>query len=238
MQAARLLLLSALLFGFLGADGPAFAQQQEQQAEEEGEAAPPAAQVTGRPYWQHRADLFRRLPNPEGEVVFLGDSITDGGEWKALTGLPEATNRGISGDTAWGIMARLGEVTEGQPAKVFLLVGTNDLAHGQTVAEVAGKITAVLDTIRQRSPETRIYLQSVLPTYGREDGGRHNERIRALNDRLAGLDCRERVTYVDIAAPMKNSEGRLQKSLSEDGLHLNGKGYYLWYSIIRKHLGS
>lgn len=220
-------LLAALLVGLLGVV-PVLAQD-----------AAPAAQVTERPYWQHRADLFRRLPNPEGEIVFLGDSITDGSEWKALTGLPQATNRGISGDTAWGVLARIGEVTEGQPAKVFLLVGTNDLAHGQTVDEVADQITAVLDTIRQQSPGTEVYLQSVLPTYGREDGGRHNERIRALNDRLAGLGRRrEDVAYVDIAAPMKDDEGQLQKGLSEDGLHLNGKGYYLWYSVIRKYLDS
>ncbi len=214
-----------VLFGLLWlGPAPAYAQDH------------PAAAVVERPYWQHRADLFRRLPNPEGEIVFLGDSITDGCEWRELTGLPHVTNRGISGDTAWGVMARIEEVTAGRPAKVFLLIGTNDLAHGESVADVHAKIAAILDTIRQQTPETEVYLQSVLPVYGRDDGNEHNERILALNERLADLGARDGVTYVDLASAMRDDRGKLQSALSTDGLHLNGKGYYLWYSVIRKYL--
>jgi lysophospholipase L1-like esterase len=219
------LLFIALLLGVIGLkSAPASAQSHS------------AAEVIERPYWQHRVDLFQRLPNPEGEIVFLGDSITDGCEWRELTGHSRVTNRGISGDTAWGVMARIEEVTAGRPAQIFFLIGTNDLAHGETVAAVHDKIAAVLDTIRQHTPGTEVYLQSVLPVYGRGDGNEHNERVLSLNDRLADLDARSGVTYVDIATAMRNDEGKLQAQLSADGLHLNGKGYYLWFSVIREHL--
>ena len=69
-----------------------------------------AAEVVERPYWQHRVSLFRVLPDVEGEVIFLGDSITEGCAWNELTGLPHVLNRGISGDTAWGLLARVDEV--------------------------------------------------------------------------------------------------------------------------------
>lgn len=196
-----------------------------------------AAAVVDRPYWQHRVDLFQRLPNPDGEVVFLGDSITDGSEWKELVGLPQVTNRGISGDTAWGVLARIEEVTDGDPAKIFLLIGTNDLAHGESVADVNAKIAEILETIGKQAPDARVYLQSVLPVYG-EDSERKNKRIRTLNTRLTDLDTLQHVTYVDIATPMQNEEGELRSEVSTDGLHLNGKGYYLWYSVIRKYLGE
>lgn len=226
-RAMQRLLAIALFLGVLGLESaPASAQGH------------PAAEVVERPYWQHRVDLFHRLPNPKSEIVFLGDSITDGCEWQELTGRSRVTNRGISGDTAWGVMARLEEVTSGYPAKIFLLIGTNDLAHGETVAAVHNKIKEILEAIRQRTPDTEIYLQSVLPVYGRDDGNQHNERILALNDRLADLDARDGVTYVDIATVMRNDDGKLRSELSTDGLHLNGQGYYLWFSVIRKHLSG
>lgn len=196
-----------------------------------------AAAVVDRPYWQHRVDLFQRLPNPDGEIVFLGDSITDGSEWKELVGLPQVTNRGISGDTAWGVLARIEEVTGGDPAKIFLLIGTNDLSHGESVADVNAKIAEILETIGTQAPDARVYLQSVLPVYG-EDSARKNKRIRALNAQIDDLDTLRHVTYVDIATPMRNEEGELRSEVSTDGLHLNGKGYYLWYSVIRKYLGE
>ncbi len=116
-------------------------------------------------YWKHRVSLFRSLPNPEGEICFLGDSITDGCEWRELTGLEQVTNRGISSDTAWGVMKRIEEVTEGKLAIVFLMIGTNDLDREKSVTEVRDKIGEILEFIKKKSPQTKVYLQSVLPVW-------------------------------------------------------------------------
>jgi hypothetical protein len=62
----------------------------------------PAAAFPQGAYWKHKVDQFRMLPNPKGEICFLGDSITDGCNWTELTGSLKVTNRGISGDTAQG----------------------------------------------------------------------------------------------------------------------------------------
>ena len=70
---------------------------------------------------------FRSYPNSKKDIVFLGNSITDYGEWTELLQLPEAKNRGISGDITFGILERLDEVTEGSPAKIFSKpVGNNN----------------------------------------------------------------------------------------------------------------
>ncbi|MCK5845773.1 MAG: hypothetical protein KAG97_13755, partial [Victivallales bacterium] len=119
----------------------------------------PAEKIMEGAYWKHKTSQFRTLPNPEGEICFLGDSITDGCEWRELTGIETVTNRGIGGDTSWGLLARIDEVTEGKPAKVFLMIGTNDLAWGgQTVPAVHKNIGRVLDAIKTQSPATKIYL--------------------------------------------------------------------------------
>jgi len=197
----------------------------------------PAEKIMEGAYWKHRASLFRTLPNPEGEICFLGDSITDGCEWRELTGIESVTNRGIGGDTAWGLMARIDEVVEGRPAKVFLMIGTNDLAWGgKTVPEVRDKIAEVLDTIKRRSPGTKLYLQSVLPVIdGMKDKFR-NENIEAVNVELEKLAKEKGVTWVNLAPYFKDENGQLKKKYTEDGLHLTGEAYQLWYTLIRKYL--
>jgi len=101
-------------------------------------------------YWQ-RASLF------------LGDSITDGGEWCELFGDARLKNRGISGDVTWGVLDRLSEVTAGKPVKIFLMIGVNDLARGKTVEEIIANYETIVERIRRETPQTQLYIQSVLP---------------------------------------------------------------------------
>ena len=187
-------------------------------------------------YWKHRVSLFRSLPNPEGEICFLGDSITDGCEWRELTGLEQVTNRGISSDTAWGVMKRIEEVTEGKLAIVFLMIGTNDLDREKSVTEVRDKIGEILEFIKKKSPQTKVYLQSVLPVWDDTWGSRNNGTIDQLNTELAALADTSGVNWVDLVPHFKDDSGSLRKDLTAEGLHLNGMGYKVWYSVIRKYL--
>gem|GEM_PF-270265 len=187
-------------------------------------------------YWKHRASLFQSLPNPAGEICFLGDSITEGCEWSELTGVETVTNRGISGDTAWGVLARLDEVTEGRPSTIFLMIGTNDLARGKTPEEVRDKITEVVEEIGRRSPETTVFLQSVLPTDESKVPAYRNENISILNNMLAGVAESRGTVWVDLAPAFRDGNGRLRADLSEDGLHINGTAYGIWLSLISEYL--
>jgi len=187
-------------------------------------------------YWKHRADLFRSLPNPKGEICFLGDSITDGCEWAELTQNLKCTNRGISSDTAWGILKRIKEVYEGKPAKVFLMIGTNDLAREMKVADVRDKIAEIIDTLKSETPQTEIYLQSVFPVIDGMVGNYRNGPVNELNKELVKLAKDKKITWVDIHSLLKNETGNLRKDYTEDGLHLNSRAYYLWFSAIRKYL--
>ncbi len=187
-------------------------------------------------YWKHKVDQFRTLPNPEGEICFLGDSITDGGNWTELIGDLRVTNRGISSDTAWGVMKRLDEVTEGRPAKVFLMIGTNDLDRDKTVPQVRDKIGEIIDTIRRDSPATEIHLQSLLPVIDFTWGSRNNAAIDRMNAELEKLASEKQVEWVNLNPWFKDDNGALRSDLTEEGLHINGRAYYLWYSLIRKYL--
>jgi hypothetical protein len=114
-------------------------------------------------YWHQRASHYELLPNEAGEIIFLGDSITDGCNWGEMFGDPKVKNRGISGDITQGILDRLGEVVESKPAKVFLMIGINDLAMGKSPKEIMDNIKRIVKSIRKTSPETLIYIESLLP---------------------------------------------------------------------------
>ena len=73
-------------------------------------------------FYDQRATLFEVLPTSKKDIIFLGNSITNGGEWTELLGNPHAKNRGISGDRTDGVLDRLHVITKGKPAKIFLLI--------------------------------------------------------------------------------------------------------------------
>lgn len=188
-------------------------------------------------YWKAKVDQFRSLPNPKGEICFLGDSITDGGLWTELTGNKKVTNRGIGGDTAPWVLDRIDEVTAGKPAKVFLLIGTNDLAWaGKNVSETADNIAKIIDAIQKQSPKTQIYLQSVLPVIDGRNDKFDNKDIDEINPLLVKIASDKKVTFVNLAPSFKDAGGQLKPELTEDGLHLNGKGYLVWYGQIKQYL--
>jgi lysophospholipase L1-like esterase len=187
-------------------------------------------------YWKHRVDLFQNLPNPKGEICFLGDSITDGCEWAELTGNRKCTNRGISSDTAWGVLNRIGEVTGGKPDKVFLMIGTNDLSRDKNHFEVREKIGEIIDAIRAQSPKTKIFIQSVLPVIDGRVPRYENRNIDSLNPELEKLAAEKNVTFINLNPHFKDANGQLRQEFTEDGLHLKGTAYRLWYELLKKYL--
>ena len=114
-------------------------------------------------FYDQRATLFEVLSTSKKDIIFLGNSITNGCEWAELLGNAHAKNRGISGDTTNGVLDRLHVITAGKPSKVFLLIGINDLSGGLTVDSIAKNIETIVKRIKKESPATRVYLQSVLP---------------------------------------------------------------------------
>ena len=49
-------------------------------------------------YYYQRATLFEVLPVDSADIVMLGNSITNGGDWHEIFNLPNIKNRGIISD--------------------------------------------------------------------------------------------------------------------------------------------
>ncbi len=183
-------------------------------------------------YWEQRTSLFELLPIHGNDIVFLGNSITDGGEFNELFNMANIKNRGIRSDIITGVEKRLGQVTSGEPAKIFLLIGINDISHGHTVDELARRYERLVKKIREESPSTRLYLQSVMPInncFKRYKGLIGKEQtIKDLNGRIREIATEHGATYIDLWTFLANQEGKLDPGFTNDGLHLNGRGYRVW----------
>lgn len=171
---------------------------------------------------------FEAFPLVPDDIVFLGDSITEGGPWEEIFPGLQVRNRGVGGDTSEGVLKRLQQVSRAEPAKVFLLIGTNDLFLGVSEDEIVGNITEILDRLKQETPDTEVYLQSVLPR-----APSYRADIEALNQRLAEVALEHGSAWVDLYPAFLDPEtGGIRAELSNDELHLLGPGYALWKEQI------
>ena len=187
-------------------------------------------------FYYQRATLFEELPVTSKDIIFLGNSITNGGEWSELLNNKHVKNRGISGDICMGVYDRLDAILKGKPAKIFLLIGINDVSRGTSADTIVNRIGMITQKIKQDSPKTKLYLQSVLPvTDHYKMFGGHTSRwqeVKKINEGLMYLADKENVTYIDLYSHFVDEKtGKMNIEYTNDGLHLLGKGYLKWVDI-------
>jgi len=195
------------------------------------------AQANQDPYYARRATLFDELPIGKKDIVMLGNSLTDGCEFNELMGNRHIKNRGIVGDIIQGLIDRIDPIIKGQPKKLFIMSGVNDISHGVSADSIARAMEKLIVTVKQGSPRTRIYLQSLLPFNNdvREWKllkGRDHVVVEA-NRLLEQVARRQGVTWINLYPLFVDDQGRLRADLTNDGLHLMGKGYLIWRDAIK-----
>ena len=176
------------------------------------------------------------------DIVMLGNSLTEGGgDWSARLGKKNVRNRGIIGDEVMGIYDRLHQILPGHPAKLFLLIGVNDISHNLTPDSIVSMIRMTVERIRKESPDTKLYLQSLLPF--NESFGRYKsltgktDMVPEVNLRLEALAKEKNIAYINLF-PLFTEKGTnvLRSELTGDGLHLNEDGYKIWVKAIKKKI--
>ncbi|HEX5150469.1 MAG TPA: family 20 glycosylhydrolase [Parafilimonas sp.] len=186
-------------------------------------------------YWQ-RVTHFKTLPQTKDDIIFLGNSITDGAEWSELFGDDKIKNRGISGDVTAGVINRLDEVVKREPAKVFLLIGVNDLARNISPDSIVKNILTIAAYAKQQSPSTQLFIQSILPVndvYNKFQAHTNKgEQIKQVNEQLYENANRYGYTFINLHGSFCDENGKFKSNLTNDGLHLKGEAYLLWKHIV------
>ncbi|WP_294618978.1 serine hydrolase [uncultured Bacteroides sp.] len=196
-----------------------------------------------RTYTEHYYKRFLRFMDEPAigskDIVMLGNSLTEnGGDWAARLGNKHVRNRGIIGDEVMGVYDRLHQILPGHPAKLFLLIGVNDISHDLAADSIVKMIRTTVERIQRESPDTRLYLQSLLPI--NESFGRYKRltgktgMIPEINRQLETLAKEKGVTYINLF-PLFTEKGSnvLRADLTNDGLHLKEEGYKIWVKAIK-----
>lgn len=192
-------------------------------------------------YYRRLLQFMDEPPVTSQDIVMLGNSLTEnGGDWGRRLGWKHVVNRGIIGDEAMGVYDRLHQILPGHPQKLFLLIGINDVSHGLTADSIAGLIDHIVERIRRESPQTRLYLQSLLPI--NESFGRYRlltgktDLVPQINARLRELARERQIDFIDLFPLFTEpNTSVLRKELTTDGLHLNEDGYRIWVKALKKY---
>ncbi len=185
----------------------------------------------GRSNYPHRIAQFRATPLSNGNIVFIGNSLTElGGDWGArLGGNSNIKNRGIASDHTFGVKARLGEIIYHKPSFLFLEIGINDLVSSQYTAQgIADSISDIVQILHSETPLTKIYVQSILPT----SNDSLVNKIRQTNQLLITKSDNEHFTFIDLYSAFSNEQGTMRSQYTVDGTHLNESGYQVWSNIL------
>ena len=204
--------------------------------------------------YHKRISEFKESPIGFNKIVFLGNSITEGGgDWNARFNVSNAVNRGITGDFTISMQARLSEIHHYKPLKVFLLIGINDIFDGvipydakKTPRRIAQNIFNIADSIIYHSSETDIFIHTILPVDEeefRKNRGFYPEheyplekQITDINDQILVLGNTRKYKIIDMHELFIDEQGKMTKEFAIDGLHLNQNGYAKWFGHIKDHV--
>lgn len=180
-----------------------------------------------------RRQYFELVPVPPGRVLFIGDSITEGGLWADFFPDLATSNRGIGGEATYDLVERIDNAVN-DPVAISLMIGTNDFQGPRplrAVPQIAERADEIVRRIRERAPSALIVLNSVLP---RTD--LFAARIQTLNEHYRVIAARHGARYLDLWPTFADDAGAIKEEYTRDGLHLTPAGYLAWVEVLRPHL--
>ena len=189
-------------------------------------------------HWRLRNQQFEAELDTisRGQVVFLGNSITEGFPLEDYFPGKGLINRGIKGDHLDGLLERINNSAVGlKPKKLFLMIGINDIGDRRSDDYLKWMFTVLIDSLVFELPDTQIYLHSILPTTARWKNC-PPEQIQRMNAYLEDLAETRDLVFVDLYLRLLDGGDRLNPDYTMDGLHLNRDGYALWAKEIRPYL--
>lgn len=190
-------------------------------------------------HYVKRLAEFRKEPIVKGKIIFVGNSITEGGQWHQLTDNDTRINRGISGDVTFGVLNRLDDIIAREPSKVFILIGVNDISKDFPESVILENYKKIIQGLKSNTPTTKIYIQSILPVnplYPKfpqhYDKAAH---VLNVNKLLKKLALAENISFINLYTSFVDKKGMMDAKLTYDGLHLNAEGYKIWITHLKSN---
>lgn len=188
------------------------------------------------------------------DAAFLGDSLTAGIAYYDIN-VGGALVLGYEGTSPNQIVNRtalkntneddaeqvpLDILAERQPAKLYLLIGTNALAGLGNDDGFLAYYGRLLDELQATLPNSMIFVQSILnvrPEALEQAPGLTPERVAGMNEQIKGM-CKERgFYYINLTEAFTGEDGYLTADYAQnDGIHLTVAGYAHWMDYLCTHV--
>ncbi|HTI98334.1 MAG TPA: GDSL-type esterase/lipase family protein [Dongiaceae bacterium] len=180
--------------------------------------------------------LQRAKDNPGAcDIVFIGDSITEGWEgagrnvWHEFYGTRKCLNFGVGGDRTQHVLWRYahGQLDGLKPKVAVIMIGTNNSnGDDNSAADILAGVRAIVEQTRNRLPQTKILLIAIFPrgeTFSVQRG-----KILQVNQALEKLDDGKNIFYIDFGAKLIEPDGSISRRMMHDFLHPGPRGYQIW----------
>ncbi|WP_324023161.1 SGNH/GDSL hydrolase family protein [Maribacter sp. BPC-D8] len=166
-------------------------------------------------------------------IVFTGSSSVR--LWRKLEQeFPnhQIVNSGFGGSQASDLLLFMDElILSYNPKKVFIYEGDNDLWADKSPADVLDTTAEIIRRIKSKNPATEVILIAAKPSISRWKIRGKYKRLNKKMERFTKND--PQLFYVDVWKPMLNKRKLKTDIFIEDGLHMNQKGYDIWYEAMK-----
>jgi len=160
----------------------------------------------------------------------LGDSISFRGDWRRLLSGYEVINKGIDGDTTYGVLYRMERIDPQQVDCISLMLGINDIAQGEKAEDVCERMTGILDHF---SGVRRVLTSTLHVSADIVDAAEMNAEVDALNRCLKTAARARNIPFIDLNSLLSDAQG-LRAEYTLDGVHLTHDAYVIWSDKLKK----
>lgn len=181
----------------------------------------------------------RPYPWNNSNVIIIGDSRVFDGNWVDGLERNDLANCGISGLNTSTLLQKLDSITDKNEPKIcFIQIGINDLRDKSGVSAVEKRYEMILQQLL--SDKIKPVVTSVIPI--RKDFWQDaisettvNIQTDSLNNNLLIFCKRNKIDFININKEIVQNK-RLKRDYTNDGIHLNEKGYSAVYKELRQYL--
>ncbi len=168
------------------------------------------------------------------DSIFIGDSITEG--LSAFELISDSKVISKKGFTIKKAKLELNQVVKAKPHRIYIQLGLNDMLYEINSEEYVSRYLDFVQALQNNLPDTKIYIQSIFPVSANIENERpllSNQNIDEFNHALRGMCDKQGICFIDVSSLLKDEHGRLDESLSSDGIHLKFQGYGLWLDYLK-----
>ncbi len=194
--------------------------------------------------WKQRQEAINaRAKQGHVDLIYIGDSIVrswmwDGEPvWDHYYAKRNGLIAGMTGDRTEQVLWRLqhGNIDGISPKLAIVMIGQNN-GPFNTGEEIGAGVTAIVQLLRQKLPETRILVLAIFPR-GEKPTPERTVLAKA-NEIASKLADGKHVFYMDVNYLFLRPDGSIPASLMPDFEHPNEEGHRVWAAAIEPKIAE